>query len=101
MNNYCSQQWADLCERTRRSANHHVEFRSDDRDAIMNECNSFCKNHPPQSYSELLERTTQARDLAVGWMDGNEPTVGRQTTKKCESSPATGDDVGDHVLQHG
>ena len=69
MSDFCINEWNELCERTRRSAEHHSEKSPKLRETIFQECETFCSLEPPDTYPDFLKRTKQARDLAVGWME--------------------------------
>lgn len=83
MKSFIKQQWSDLCERTRRSAKHYSESNPNQKDQFMKECDAFCNSEAPENYSELLDRTTEARDLAMRWMNA-----------EAEKGSATRDAVG-------
>jgi hypothetical protein len=76
MSNFLTTEWEKLCEQTRQSARYHVERCPELDERINGEQEQFCSEQPPSSYSELLQRTTSARDLAVGWMDALAASAG-------------------------
>jgi hypothetical protein len=67
MNDFCKNEWEELCERTRRCADHMIAKSPKNRFAIESDCEKFCTIGPPASYSELLQRTSEARDYAIKW----------------------------------
>jgi len=69
MSDFLKTEWDVLCEQTRQSAQYHQERCPELQGRANEECEKFCSQQPPANYSELLQRTESARDLAVGWMD--------------------------------
>jgi len=54
MSDFCINEWNELCERTRRSAEHHYEKSPRLRETIFRECETFCSLEPPDTYPNLL-----------------------------------------------
>ncbi len=76
MSDFLKTEWEELCEQTRQSAKYHLERCPELEERINREQEQFCSQQPPSSYSELLQRTTSARDLAVNWMDALAASTG-------------------------
>ena len=89
MSDFCKNEWNDLCKRTRRSAEHHAEMHPGIEKEISQACETFCSLDPPKGYVELLERTSQARDMAVRWMEGKANGSEAQGTKENEKLDST------------
>jgi hypothetical protein len=69
MSDFLTTEWEKLCEQTRLSAKYYSERSSDLEPRAKKDCEQFCSQEMPGSYSEFLKRTADARDIAVNWMN--------------------------------
>lgn len=65
MQEFSDREWLDLCNRTKRTAEHFAALAKDGNADFVATSEAFATQSPPTKYDELLNRCRETRDLAV------------------------------------
>ncbi|MCA9140235.1 MAG: hypothetical protein KDB00_25870 [Planctomycetales bacterium] len=68
---WINQEWNDVCNRLQRCAESH------DSTTLKNRAEQFADQPPPESYQEVLNRVSDAANLAIGLLE-NEKDAKRE-----------------------
>lgn len=73
MKEFLKEEWKKLQEQLRQSVAFANEELGGDAEGRSEAADQFCKQGPPERYSELLERTREAAELARSWRESEQP----------------------------